>query len=250
MNGDEAVYESLRKHGSDAEARRCLQCCGADEELQETLREFDVEETQMRARQVLRKFAVDRAMEEARQRKVALDSITESPVWKDPQFLIKLSREFADPEAIKNYIIKHYIDNAGQPARAPNISKMGNPLRGADGQILRDGKGQVIWGDTSAEGQFNPTDVNLRNAKENSGQDCGHCIFYRSQDSACQIVGGSVADNLICDKFTAKPTLEQRVLSVQRGLSNMRADGKIDPTKSIMGNPVRNPDGSVSWVAK
>ena len=177
-----------------------------------------------------------------------MDSIAESPVWKDPKFLGELSQRFAAKDLEKSReTTKHYIDGGGQPARAPNISKMGNPKRGADGRVLRDARGQVIW-DTSGEGQFNPTDVNLRNAKENSGQDCGHCVFYRSQDSACQIVGGSVAANLICDKFTAKPTLEQRVLRIQQG--NMRADGKIDLTKSIMGNPVRNPDGSVSWVAK
>jgi hypothetical protein len=31
--------------------------------------------------------------------------------------------------------------------------------------------------------------------------------------------------------------------------ANVTADGRIDPKKSIMGNPVRQPDGSVKWVA-
>lgn len=29
---------------------------------------------------------------------------------------------------------------------------------------------------------------------------------------------------------------------------NMTADGKIDPTKSVMGQPVRQADGSIKWV--
>jgi hypothetical protein len=258
MNGDEVVKQCLQEHSSTEEAWDCIRQYGADENLQKILREFgageelekalregDSQETQRNARRVLRKFAVDEAMEQAHQRKAALASIRESPVWKDPQFLMNLSRDFTAKDFEKSReTTKHYIDSAPKL----NVSRMGNPLRGADGQLLRDGKGQVIWGDTSAEGQFNPTDVNLRNAQEKSGQDCGHCVFYRSEGSACQVVGGSVSDNLICDKFTAKPTLEQRVLRIQQG--NMRADTKIDVTKSIMGNPVRNPDGSVSWVAK
>jgi hypothetical protein len=229
------------------ELDRCIQRCGADEELQEVLREHDAEETQTKARQILRKFAVDQAMEGARQRQAGLNSIAESPVWKDQEFLNKLSHDFMARDLEKSReTTKHYIDSAKQPATGPK-SLMGNPKRGADGQLVRDARGQVIW-DTSTEQQFNPTDVNLRNAVEKSGQDCGHCVFYRYQDGACQIVGGSVADNLTCDKFTAKPTLEQRVLSVQQGAANMRADGKIDLTKSIMGNPVRQADGSIKWV--
>ena len=250
MNGDELVYDCLRKHGTDEEARRCLQHCGADEELEEILREIDGEETQEKARHLVRKFAVDQEMEEARHKKAGLDSIAESSIWRDPKFLTELSRHFIAKDFEENRkITRHYIDNAGQPARAPNISKMGNPKRGADGRVLRDARGEVIW-DTSAEQQFNPTDVNLRNAQENSGQDCGHCIFYRNQDGTCQIVGGLIADNLICDKFTAKPTLEQRALRIQQGTKTMTADGKIDTTKSIMGTPKRNADGSVEWIVK
>jgi hypothetical protein len=227
-----------------AELDHYIQRCGADENLQSILHELDSEEIQENATRVLRKFAVDQAMEAARERKAALASIPESPVWKDPEFLNKLSRDFAAKFFEKSReTTKHYIDSTARL----NVSKMGNPRKGADGRPVRDRRGLVIW-DTSGEQQFNPTDVNLRNAVEKSGQDCGHCVFYRYQDGACQIVGGSVAANLTCDKFTAKPTLEQRVLSVQQGAANMRADGKIDLTKSIMGNPVRQADGSVKWV--
>jgi len=81
---------------------------------------------------------------------------------------------------------KHYIDSAKQPSPRPK-SKMGHPKRGADGRILRDASGRVIW-ETDEE--------------------------------------------------------------VKKVPANVRADGVIDTTKSIMGNPVRQADGSIKWVVK
>jgi hypothetical protein len=259
MNGDDVVYECLRKHGSDEEGWRCLRRCGTDNpELQEALREHDAEEAQTKARQLLRKFAVDEVMEKARQKKATLDSIAESPVWKHPAFLRKLSHNFmaADLEKSRE-TTKHYIDSTGQPARAPCISKMGNPKRGADGRLVRDARGEVIW-DTSAQSdriaEVNPTSAHLRKAQQGSLQNCGQCASY-NQDKTCQIVTGPVASDLTCDKFTAIPAKPLSLVvgaasrdSVQR--KNVMADGRIDLTKSVMGNPVRNPDGSWTWVAE
>jgi hypothetical protein len=164
MNTDEMDEEELADRCCDQPSRHCA----ADKEIEDALRQIDAEDA-------------------------AAKSILESPVWKDPQFLTKLAREIPNKEAVGQYVAKHYVDNAGQPARAPNISKMGSPKRGADGRVLRDARGQVIW-DTSAEQQFNPADVNRAPAR-----------------------------------------------------ANVMADGHIDLTKSIMGNPVRQADGSIKW---
>jgi len=172
-------------------------------------------------------------------------SITESPVWKDPQFVDKLARDFAAKDLEKSReTTKHYVDSPGQPARAPNISKMGNPKKGADGRVLRDARGLVIWDSpASAEQQQNRRLAeHLRNVHA-SGElfpdNCANCSSYGSQANPCAIVGAAIEPNtVICDKFKAK-----------QGTKNMRADGKIDPTKSIMGNPVRQADGSVKWVS-
>lgn len=241
-----------------ADLDRCIQRCGADEKLLDALREGDAEETQENARRLLRKLAVDEAMEKARQKRAASDSIAESPVWKDQGFLNKLSQDFVAEDLKKSREeTKHYIDSAKQPARPSNISRMGNPKRGADGRLVRDARGEVIW-DTRAESdriaEFDPASANLRKAQQGSLKNCGQCATY-NQDKTCQIVTGPVSADLTCDKFTAIPAKPLSLVvgaasrdSVQR--KNVTADGKIDPTKSIMGNPVRNPDGSYSWAAK
>jgi hypothetical protein len=186
-------------------------------------------------------------MEGARQRKAASDSLAESPVWKNEEFLNKLSHDFMAADFEKSrQTTRHYIDGAKQPARGPK-SRMGIPRRGADGR--------VIW-DTSAEsggisaGQFAPTGVNLRKAQQGGLQNCGQCANY-NQDKTCKIVTGPVSADLTCDKFTAIPAKPVSAYgaasrdSVQR--KNVTADGKIDPNISIMGNPKRNPDGSITW---
>jgi hypothetical protein len=254
MNGDAVVWDCLRKHGTDEEGRRCLQHCGADEELQEILREFDAEETQTKARQILRKFAVDEAMEKARCRKAALDSIEDSPVWKDPRVLTELSQRFMAKDLEKSReTTKHYIDSA-KHSLGPK-SQMGQPKRGADGQVLRDANGRVIW-DTSAQSdieiaQFDPTSVHLGKAQQGSLKNCGQCAHY-NQNKTCQIVTGPVSADLTCDKFGAIPAKPVSLVygagsrdSVQRSRTT---DGRIDTTKSRMGTPKRNPDGSTTWT--
>lgn len=81
-------------------------------------------------------------------------------------------------------------------------------------------------------------------------------ITQRSQFKADDLKDRSVEDlrviHLAIDK--AKPP-EGTVKNV-RGADgaptrpNMTADGRIDPTKSIMGVPKRNADGSVTWEIK
>ena len=238
------------------ELDRCIQRCGADANLRSILREGDAEEVQEKARHLVRKIAVDQAMEKARQKRAALDSIAESPVWKDPQFLNKLSQSFIAKDVEKSReTTKHYIDSAKQHSLRPK-SWMGEPRRGADGRVLRDANDRVIW-DTSAEsggisaGQFDPASANLRKAQQGSLQYCGQCAYY-NQDKTCQIVTGPVSSDLTCDKFAGIPAKPVSLVygaasrdSVQR--KNVTADGKIDPNISIMGNPKRNPDGSITW---
>jgi hypothetical protein len=242
MNGDAVVWDCLRKHGTDEEGRRYLEHFGADEESEKILREFDdVAETQRKARQVLRKFAVDEAMEGARQRQARLNSIAESPIWKSQEFLNKLSRDFIAKDFEKSrQTTRHYIDSAKPPATGPK-SRMGNPRRGADGR--------VIWDISS--GQFDPASAHLRKAQQGSLQNCGQCAYY-NQDKTCQIVTGPVSADLTCDKFGAIPAKPVSLVygaasrdSVQRSRTT---DGRIDTTKSRMGNPKRNPDGSTTWT--
>jgi hypothetical protein len=252
MNGDAVVWDCLRKHGTDEEGRRYLEHFGADEELEKILRESDdVAETQRKARQVLRKFAVDEAMEEARQRQARLNSIAESPIWKSQEFLNNLSRDFMAKDFEKSReTTKHYIDSAKQPATGPK-SRMGEPRRGADGQVLRDARGSIIWDEGISSGQFDPASAHLRKAQQGSLQNCGQCAYY-NQDKTCQIVTGPVSGDLTCDKFRAIPAKPVSLVygaasrdSVQRSRTT---DGRIDTTKSRMGNPKRNPDGSTTWT--
>jgi len=235
------------------ELDRDIQRYGADEDLRSILRELDAEETQEKARHLVRKIAVDQAMEKARQKRAALDSIAESPVWKDMQFVNKLSQSFIAKDLEKSReTTKHYIDSTKQPATRLK-SRMGIPKRGADGR--------VTW-DTSAEsggisaGQFDPASANLRKAQQGSLQNCGQCAYY-NQDKTCQIVTGPVSSDLTCDKFTGIPAKPLSIVvgaasrdSVQRSRPNITADGKLDPRISIMGHPVRQADGSIKWVAK
>jgi len=172
----------------------------------------------------------------------AAKSIAESPIWKDPQFVDKLAHAFAAEDLEKSReTTKHYVDSPGQPARAPNVSKMGNPKRGADGRVLRDARGLVIWDSPASEEiPANRIAAGLRHSESNE-YNCTHCISYKNQANPCPIVGATTAAaTMVCDKFAGKPS----------SIKNMRADGKIDPTKSIMGNPVRQTDGSVKWEVK
>jgi hypothetical protein len=239
MKGDEIVWDCLRKHGTDEDAWDCIRHCGADANLQKVLREFgageeleqvlregDAQRTQRKARQILCKFAMDRAMEKARQNKATLDSITESSVWKDPRFLGELSRRFLAKDLAKSReTTKHYIDNTGQPARTPNISEMGSPKLGTDGRVMRDAEGEVIWEvsgqsktpyrpNVMADGRINPNVSMMGRPK--LGLD------------------GQVTWE-VNDEPTPRPV-------------NVRADGKIDATKSLMGTPKLNPDGSITWM--
>lgn len=230
-----------------AELDRCIQRCGADEKLLDCLREGDAEEAQEKARQLLRKLAVDEALEKAREKRAALDSIAESSVWKDPQFLNKLSHDFmaADLEKSRE-TTKHYIDSTKQLATGPK-SRMGNPVRQADGSFKWETNAQS--GGISA-GQFAPGSAHLRKAEQGSLKNCGQCANY-NQDKTCQIVTGPVSADLTCDKFTAIPAKPVSAYgtasrdSVRR--KNVTADGKLDPSISIMGNPKRNRDGSFTW---
>ena len=244
MNDEELVNECLRKYGTNEDAWDCIRHCGADatlqkalrelgagEELDKALREGDALETQRKARHVLRKFAVDEAMEKARQTKATLDSIESSPALKDPEFWARFRREEAAKAELekKKDQVKHYIDSAGQPARASNISKMGNPKRGADGQVLRDVNGRVIWEpnaeqrvlnvqrnikSVTADGKINPNKSMMGHPK--LGLD-GHVTW------------------IVNDEPKPQPV-------------NVKADGKIDPKKSLIGTPKRNADGSISWL--
>jgi len=267
MKGDEIVNQCLREHDSNEEAWDCIAHCGADEELQKALREIgagpeldkalregDAQRTQRTARQILCKFAMDRAMEKARQNKATLDSITESSVWKDPRFLGELSQRFLAKDFEKSReTTKHYIDSTKQLATGPK-SRMGSPRRGADGQILRDANGRVIW-DTSAQSdaiaQFDPASAHLRKAQQGSVETCGQCAYY-NQDETCQIVTGPVSSDLTCDKFGAIPAKPVSLVygaasrdSVQR--KNVTADGKINPNVSRMGRPKLGLDGQIIW---
>jgi hypothetical protein len=256
MNGDEIVNQCLREHPTNADAWDSIRQYGADESLQKALREFgayeglrkvlrefDAEETQRNARQVLRKFAVDRAMEGARQRQAGLTSIAESSVWKDQEFLNKLSRDFmAEAFEKSRQTTRHYIDSAKQPATGPK-SRMGIPRRGADGR--------VIWDEGISSGQFDPASAHLRKAEQGSLKNCGQCANY-NQNKTCQIVTGPVSADLTCDKFTAipaKPVSAYGAASRDSGQrKNVTADGRLDPNISIMGNPKRNRDGSFTWA--
>jgi hypothetical protein len=218
MNGDEVVWDCLRKHGTDEDAWDCIAHCGADEELQKALRDIgagpelekalregDAQRTQRKARQILCKSAMDRAMEKARQNKATLDSITESSVWKDPRFLAELSQRFLAKDFEKSReTTKHYIDSA-----------------------------------------------HLRKAQQGSLQNCGQCA-YHNQDNTCKVVTGPVSGDLTCDKFTGIPAKPVSLVygaasrdSLQR--KNVTADGKLDPKKSLMGTPKLNADGSITW---
>ena len=76
--------------------------------------------------------------------------------------------------------------------------------------------------------KFPATAVNLRAAGENPEENCGHCVFYdwiKKQD--CTIVEGAISENMVCDEFTGKPTLERWVLGVQRG----NASAPPEPSK-------------------
>ena len=235
------------------ELDRCIQRCGADANLRSTLRELDAEETQIKARQILRKCAVDQAMEKARQKRAALDSIAESPVWKSMQFVNKLSQVFLAKDLEKSReTTKHYIDSTKQPATHLK-SRMGHPVRQADGSFIWDTS--AASGGISA-GQFDPASANLRKAQQGSLQNCGQCAYY-NQDKTCQIVTGPVSGDLTCDKFSGIPAKPVSLVygaasrdNVQRSRPNITADGKLDPRISIMGHPVRQADGSIKWVAK
>jgi hypothetical protein len=260
MNGDEVVNQCLREHPTNADAWDSIRQYGADESLQKALREFgayeglrkvlrefDAEETQRNARQVLRRLAVDEAMGRACHRKAALDSIAESPVWKNPQFVNKLSHDFMAADFKKSReTTKHYIDSAKQPATGPK-SKMGNPVRQADGSFK-----WVATTQSDAIAEFDPASAHLHKAQQGSLQNCGQCANY-NQDKTCQIVTGPVSADLTCDKFTGIPAKPVSLMSgaasrnsVQR--KNVTADGKLNPSISIMGNPKRNPDGSITWA--
>jgi hypothetical protein len=256
MNGDEVVWDCLRKHGTDEDALSCIRCYGADESVLQALREFGAGEEPDNASNALRdyrhrKYAADEALEKARCRKSALDSIEDSPVWKDPRVLTELSQRFMAKDFEKSReTTKHYIDHAGQPATGPK-SRMGEPRRGADGQVLRDARGSIIWDEGISSGQFDPASAGLRKAQQGSLKNCGQCAYY-NQDKTCQIVAGPVSADLTCDKFGAIPAKPVSLVygaasrdSVQR--KNVTADGKINPNKSLMGTPKLNADGSITW---
>jgi hypothetical protein len=175
-----------------------------------------------------RKYAADEALKKARCRKAELDSISESPVWKDQEFLNKLSQTFmAEAFEKSRETTKHYIDSTKQPATGPK-SLLGEPRRGADGQVLRDANGRVIW-DTNTEQRV--LDVQ-RGVKSVTADGKINPNVSRMGQPKLGLDG----------QVTWEVNDEPKTRRV-----NVRADGKIDPTKSLMGNPKLNADGSITW---
>ncbi len=208
---------------SEDEADRCLRdhCGYTDADFEEILRQIDAENQKGKGM-----------------------SIAESPVWKDQQFLDNLSRDFMARDFEKSRkSTKHYIDNAAQPART---LKMGNPKRGADGRVLRDGRGLAIWDQelpgtepSTSENQQNQRIANHFRSAQGTGalfpENCASCSSYGSQADPCPIVGGLIDPaSGICDLFKPKQHTE-----------NASANGKVDVTKSIMGVPLRGSDGRI-----
>jgi cell division septum initiation protein DivIVA len=92
--------------------------------------------------------------------------------------------------------------------------------------------------------------------KEAEGKALIESITQHSQLKADELKDRSVEELRIIHMAIDKANPPEGTVKNVRGAdgasaaSNVMADGRIDLTKSIMGNPVRQADGSIKWVVK
>jgi hypothetical protein len=103
---------------------------------------------------------------------------------------------------------------------------------GDQGNSVMKSETDLIW--PGGEGRLKQLDVNYRTA-EPDAERCGECVFFRRGTNICSVVEGQVSENMVCDEFTGRGTIEQMVQSYR---SNNSADPTIDQLTSEQRNRI------------
>jgi hypothetical protein len=175
--------------------------------------------------------------------KASAKSIAESPVWKDPEFLKLIAEGAAKSAEAKRFEksreeTRHYIDSTSpQPRRANrtvdgkvdlSVSMMGYPKRGVDGLMTWDAP------------KVCPKCGHPNNLNNPNNENCPYCGYYWEQNAG--------PTRLPLNTVRAGSASRDRVDGSIDHSKNRTADGRVDVRKSILGNPVRQADGSIKWV--
>ena len=137
-----------------------------------------------------------------------------------------------------------------------NVATLKNELAAATKKIddLTTQNKELTGKVTDAEKKAKDANDELTKYKEAEKKGLAESILKRSDFKAEDLKDKSVEDLRTIHAAIDHVKIEGTVKNV-RGAGdklplNMTADGKIDPTKSVMGNPVRQADGSIKWVVK